>query len=316
MRRFAQFLLLKIALLGTMAQAAVGPTEAQKFHAWREQSAMLLMKHGDAGSLATAAALVFNPGSAAAVDAATRAAALAPQDPGIAWLRLRLCTETPNCDFRDAATVLRWVDAENAASWLPVLAAAERDKDKTEVDRIIADMAQGGRFDLYWNPLSVMMNDTLDAARKALPGSYAATPASRFAAVAQIAQAEIIPAFAPLADACRPAGGAERREACMRLSTIMQRGDTVAAQLAGFGIERRLLAPDSREAHAAAERRRLLEWRVSEAARFDASVLPWVRNTRVRTRLTLMRAKPREEDVCLAILREHKAALQPPDNQR
>ena len=51
----------------------------------------------------------------------------------------------------------------------------------------------------------------------------------------------------------------------------MQHSDTVAAQMAGFSLARRLLAPDSKEARAMVERRHVLEWRVAEAAKFDKS---------------------------------------------
>ena len=115
-------------------------------------------------------------------------------------------------------------------------------------------------------------------------------------------------------DACRESSRSpERRELCLKLSKTMQRGDTIVAQMAGFGIERRLLAPDSKEARAIAERRRVLEWRVAAAAKFDTPLLPWTKNARARARLAQMRAMPREEDVCIAILREHKMALDPPE---
>jgi hypothetical protein len=93
----------------------------------------------------------------------------------------------------------------------------------------------------------------------------------------------------------------------------MQRGDTVAAQMAGFSIERRLLAADGKETRAIAERRHVLEWRVAAAAKFDDPLLPWTKNAHARARLAHMRALPREEDVCIAILREHKMALDPPE---
>ena len=93
----------------------------------------------------------------------------------------------------------------------------------------------------------------------------------------------------------------------------MQRSDAVAAQLAGFGIEKRLAAPDSKEGRSLSERRRLLESRVTAAARADAS-LPWLKNVHARKQLARMRANPREEDVDVAILREHKMAAAPTEN--
>jgi hypothetical protein len=265
--------------------------------------------------LATAAALSAAAKSEAGTqELALRASELAPQNAAIGWLHLELCTLAQGCDMRDIATVMRWIDPDNAAAWLPTLIAAQRDRDGTEVDRVLADMSRAHRFDLYWNRIVVLMFDTLDAARGELPGGYAASDAARYNAVTGIAGGEFIPSFGQLSDACREsAGRSERRDPCLKLSKTMQRGDTITVQLMGFNIERHLLAPESKEARALAERRHVLEWRVAAAAKFDSPLLPWTRNARVRARLRAMRALPREEDVCIAILKAHKMALEPPE---
>ncbi|HME39993.1 MAG TPA: hypothetical protein VKG63_13655 [Steroidobacteraceae bacterium] len=289
-------------------------TAAGKYQTWRTAAAAALIARADANSLATAAALRFaSPTNGpSALDLAARASELAPQSASIGWMRLQLCLRTPACDVRDAATVMRWVDADNGAAWLQALGVAQ--KDPTEVDRILADMAHGTRFDFYWNRIVVLMADALHAVRNQVPGSYPSSDASRLKLVSGIASAELIPPFSALVEACRESGSAqERRELCLKLSKIMQRGDTVVAQMVGFSIERRLHAPDSKEARAIAERRRVLEWRVAAAAKFDDALLPWTKNARARARLMQMRAMPREEDVCIAILREHKMALDPPE---
>jgi hypothetical protein len=316
------------------AAAGSGPAAAAQhnshaaadiFQTWRTAATEALLARTDANSLATAAALRFvgsvagaragaPPLKPSALDLAARASELAPQDPSIGWLHLQLCSDTPSCDIRDVATVMRWVDADNGAAWLHTLAAAQKDRDTTEVDRILADMARGARFDLYWNHIVVMMVDALNGARGELPGSYAASDSARLGAVSGIASSEIIPPFAMLVEACRESSTApERRELCLRLAKTMQRGDTVAAQMVGFSIERHLLPPDSREARAIAERRHVLEWRLAAAAKFDSPLLPWLKNARARARLAQMRVMAREEDVCIAILREHKMALEPPE---
>jgi hypothetical protein len=330
--------LLVLALVAAHSAGAAGAGEpgpaasrshsrrtADEYLAWRIAAADALIARADAKSLATAAALRYvgsaglpKPGplkpGASALDLAARASELAPQDASIGWLHLQLCSGTPACDIRDVATVMRWVDADNAAAWLQTLAAAQKDKDTTEVDRILADMAHGARFDLYWNRIVVLMVDALDAARSQLPGSYAASDSARLTTVSGIASGEIVPPFTTLVEACRESGAvAERHELCLRLSKTMQRGDTIVAQMAGFSIERHLLAPDSKEARAIAERRHVLEWRLAAAAKFDSPLLPWMKNARARARLAQMRAMPREEDVCIAILRKHKMALDPPE---
>jgi hypothetical protein len=309
--------MLLLALAATYSAAAsapkaTSPMESEKYAAWRVQAARILIARADANSLATAAAL--SAGSGRAAELAARASELAPQDSSIGWLRLQLCAQAPACDIRDSATVMRWVDPDNAAAWLPTLAVAQRDRDTTEVDRVLADMAHETRFDFYWNRIVVLMFDALDTARNELPGGYAASDYARFTTVSGIASGKVFPPFAPLIDACRESATLpERRDLCLRVSKTMQRGDTISAQLTGFGIERRLLAADSKEARAIAERRRVLEWRVAAAAKFGTSLLPWTKNARARARLAQMRAMPREEDVCMAILREHKVALDPPE---
>ena len=312
---------------GAMAPAAGSHAAAEKYRAWRVAAAQTLIARADANSLATAAALRYvgsggGMGKTAgaspkpsAVELAARASELQPQNASIGWLHLQLCSATPNCDIRDVATVMRWVDADNGAAWLQTLAAAQRDRDQTEVDRILADMARGARFDLYWNRILVLMVDALSAARGDLPGGFAGSDIATLTTVTGIASGEIIPSFAPLVDACRePNGVPERHELCMRLSKTMQRGDTIIAQMAGLSIERRLVPPDSKEARAISERKHVLEWRLGEAAKFDTPLLPWMKNARARARLGHMRALPREEDVCIAILREHKVALEPPSD--
>jgi hypothetical protein len=306
------------AAVGAPGEAAPQPLSraADKYQAWSAAAAAVLIARADANSLATAAALRYAAPNLkpSALELAARASELAPLDASIGWLHLQLCSGTPSCNIRDAATVMRWVDADNGAAWLQSLAVAQKDRDPTEVDRILGDMAHGARFDVYWNRIVVLMVDALDAARSDLPSGFAASASARLTTVSGIASSEVIPHFTALQEACRESSTAqERRELCLKLAKIMQRGDTVAAQMAGFSIERRLHAPDSKESRAIAERRHVLEWRVAAAAKFDVALLPWTKNARARARLVQMRAIPREEDVCIAILREHKMALDPPE---
>ena len=332
-----KYCLLVVALAATHSAAASGTgmpggaaappfsqVAADKFLVWRTGAATALSTRADAASLATAAALRYvGTGNAragfpkpvpSALELAARASELDPQSASISWLHLQLCSGTPSCDIRDAATAMRWVDADNGAAWLQTLTAAQKDGDTVEVDRVLADMAHGVRFDLYWNRIVVMMVDALEAARGELPGGYAASDSARLNTVSGIASGEIIPPFSALVEACRESSAAaERRDLCVKLSKTMQHGDTIVAQMVGFSIEKRLLAPDSKEARAIAERKHVLEWRVAAAAKFDDPLLPWTKNAHARARLVHMRELPREEDVCIAILRQHKMALDPPE---
>jgi hypothetical protein len=102
------------------------------------------------------------------------------------------------------------------------------------------------------------------------------------------------PAFAPLTEACRESAAAtERREFCQKIAKNLQQGDTIVAQLAGLSVERHFLPADSKESRALGERRRVLEWRIASAEKFDAPVLPWLKNAHARWRVADAGAAPR-----------------------
>jgi hypothetical protein len=316
--------LLAFALMA--AGSAWGKTEADNFAAWRADAARLLSARNDSESLVTAAALTLASAggrtkadsakaAAAAVELAARAAELAPDNRAISWLLLHLCANAPACDIRDPGTTMRWVDADNAAAWLPALAVAVKDKDPVPTDRILTAMAQGSRFDLYINRATIMIFDALKRVRGSLPANYAASDLTRLNEALGLADAAFKPSFSALIGACRENTRPERRESCLKLSRTMQKADAVLTQLVGFAIEKRLTA-DPKEQRAIAERRRLLEWRASSANVSDTPLLPWLRNARARARLEKIRSLPREEDVCIALLRKYGMALEPPDERR
>ncbi len=329
-KRYVTVLALLLHIACGRAEGAVhgaaAKADADNYAVWRVAAARVLVARGDAWSLATAAALTFAGASTrsktesakaegAALEIAVKAGELAPEDAALTWLHLHLCASAHACDIRDAATTMRWVDADNAAAWLPTLAVAQKERDTVQVDRVLTDMAQGTRFDLYGNQTTVMMYDALRKVRAALPTKYLGSDLARLTEAMGMAEAVVIPSFSPLINACREAAVAERREPCLKLSKTMQRADAVMTQLVGFAIEKRL-ASDGKELRVIAERRHLLEWRVAAANRSDTPLLPWLRNARARSRLAKMRALPREEDVCIALLREHGMPLDPPEDHR
>lgn len=331
LKQFVTALALTVLHIGcgqaeSAAHGSAARADVDNSSAWRADAARVLVSRGDPRALAAAAALTFVGPSArsksesakaygAALEIAAKANEKAPDDPAITWLHLHLCAHAPACDIRDAATTMRWVDADNATAWLPTLAGAQKERDTVQVDRVLADMAQGTRFDLYGIRTAVLMYDALKRVHSDLPAKYLPSEVARLTEAIGLAGAVVIPSFSPLINACREAGVVDRREACLRLSKTMQRGDAVMTQLVGFAIERRL-AVDGKELRVIAERRRRLEWRVAAANQSDIPLLPWLRNARARSRLAKMRAMPREEDVCVALLREHGIPLDPPEEHR
>jgi hypothetical protein len=324
MAKSIQVLALTLLCCATAAAMVRGtsPKGQDPYPAWRAAAARALAGRGTADSLATAAALTFvGPPSrskaetaraaTAALELADKAVELSPGNPTIGWLRLQLCAAAPGCDIRETATTLRWVDADNGAPWLPLLVVAQRDKDSVEVDRFLANMAEGARFDVYANRATVLMFDALRDARGSLPAHYLTSDLTRLAEASGLAEAAVIPAFSPIINACREAAP-ERRDLCRKLSSTLQRADTVLAQLVGFSIARRLTPQDSKELRGLAERRHLLEWRAAAADQSDASQMPWLKNANARSRLAILRRYARQEDADMALLRERKMPLEPP----
>jgi hypothetical protein len=157
------------------------------------------------------------------------------------------------------------------------------------------------------------MFDALTAAASSLPRNFADSDASRLALVTGLASAKLVPSFATTEEVCREsAPGTERREACLKIARKLQHSDTVSGELAGLAIEKHTFPADSKEYRALADRRHALEWQVSTAQRFDAPLLPWLRNSRARWHLARMRTLHREQDVVFAILREQGSPQIPP----
>jgi hypothetical protein len=315
-----------VGFLAGLAYCVGSWAATASYPAWRAAAARTLAARNDAHSLATAAALTFvgpatrsraetTKAASAALEFAIKASELAPDDAPLSWLRLQLCAAAAGCDIRDAATTMRWIDADNGAAWIPTLAAAQKERDDVEIDRVLADMAQGTRFALYGDHTTVLYYDSLRRVRGNGPSDYLKSDLTRLNEAVELATATTVPSFSPLINACRDTADSERREPCLKVAKTMQRADAVLAQQVGFAMEKRLAPPDSKESRLVLERRRLLEWRVAAANQSDEAALPWLRNARARSRIAKMRVLPREEDVYIAILRERKLPLEPADDR-
>ena len=307
MPRLLRACLLLILGLGADSAGAANHARDQ----WTVDAAQRLATRGEAKSLATAAVLLLSANAVGAkegvraLDLAERAALAAPDDHPIGWIHLRVCEQTPGCDLPGVATTLRWTDADNAAPWMPMLAAAIRDKDDQAMEHALTGMAEGKRFYLYRNPTVTMLFDAVKAGGIAAPPGLTNADRARLDASVSFS-ARIIPPLRAVAEACKDVQTRPRRhEACVRIAALLQRSDTVAAQAEGYAVQKRLFPPDAREVRTAVERLKNLESRMRAERRFETAFLPWFNNRLALHRLALMRQFAREEDVMNAILREH-----------
>ncbi|MDE2294114.1 MAG: hypothetical protein KGL36_01505 [Gammaproteobacteria bacterium] len=278
---------------------------------WLDAAIGLLGTRGDANSLATAALIGRSGDGALAL--ANRAARLAPDDAAIGWLDLRVCAATAGCDTRGVAAAMRWLDPDNAAAWLPTLDSAVDTHDDVETDRVLVHMARGSSLDFYWNPIVARAFDALRAVAARIPGHALDSDAAVLAAVERAAGRLILPPLTALETVCRDSRpGNPQRPACEKIARLLRHGDTIDAQYAGYSIARRFARYGSPGYRALGEARRVLEWRVANAARFDAPLLPWLRSAHARWRVEQMRKLARQEDVILAVLRYQGLPIDPP----
>ena len=295
----------------TAPAASARTTGAPRPAPWLGAAIGLLGTRGDASSLATAALLGRSGASALAL--ANRAAQLAPDDAAIGWVDLRVCASTPGCDSRGIAAAMRWLDPDNAAAWLPTLDSAVGTHDDEETSRVLTHMARGSSLDFYWNPIVARAFDALRSIAARIPGHPLDSDTAILAAVERAAGRLIVPPLSALATVCRNSrSGSPRRTACEKIAQLLRHADTIDAQYAGYSIGRRFARYGSPGFRALGEARRVLEWRVANAARFDAPLLPWLRSAHARWRVEQMRTLTRQEDVIIAVLRHQGMPIDPP----
>ena len=241
---------------------------------------------------------------ALAVRFAERAATAAPTRPDVAWVHLRLCSESPGCEVRPLEVRLRKLAPGNATVWLGPLGRAESEGDAQAEAQILNEMGRSSAFNVYWTTLVFRMTTALHAAAPPRIGVDAAAPLT--AAMNDVTgwlSAIALPAFAPINSACNAQRLQDpvRRAACQRVSQVLTAGDTFIAEGVGVGIAQRLASPGTVAANDVEGRINTLAYQNQAAGSIMAAQVE--RDKFTDQVLKLMQKLPREQDVRLAILR-------------
>ena len=246
--RWPVFPAMLCALLGVCADAC----GADLKHMQSDESTEIayLVHRGTAGSLATAALLTHltempdasrGSGAAAPPDPSqliARAISMAPNRPELVWLQLRECESRRCADEARIAAHLKEIDADNGLAWLADLNAAQG-KSPEDITQAIEQIggAQGAR--VYWNQLAVMMFDALTHHDRTKPPTAITQHADdRLMHVTGVLAAMDVPAFRPLAHACRPDEFAAtgRRGACEKAMARLEASDAVVTHLVRLSV--------------------------------------------------------------------------------
>jgi hypothetical protein len=321
--RWPQFCAMLCVLLGAFTDA-----RADLKHLQSDESTEIayLIRRGTADSLATASLLAHltqvsdderPSGAPAPPDPSQlieRAISLAPNRPELVWLQLRDCESRRCADEARIAARLKGIDADNGLAWLGDLNAAQG-KSPEDVTHAIEQMGGARAPRVYWNHLTVMMFDALTHHDRTQPPTAITQHADdRLMHVTGVLAAVDVPAFRPLAYACRPDefAAAGRRAACEMAMARLEASDAVVTHLVRLSVLEAWWPASTPEG--AALRLERLQRRYLTVA--SNRVRKGHADSDAETRVDAMRRLKTEEDVERAMLTSFHEPLERPADWR
>jgi len=276
-----------------------------------KQAVAVLEQRSDADSLAAAAMVLriaeHKPENDAALALLMRAVTAAPERADLAWLDIQMCRQVPACNPDSEERQLRELDPSNGVSWMSALARANASNDEPARIAVLSALARADRVDIYWTTLIVHLTHAL-ADTKKIPLQEALIE------VIGVLATQAIPAYSGTSNLCkweRLQNDAVVQD-CRRVALALERGDTVITEMIGLAIAQRLWAVDSPEWTAAAERRRVIKYRMQMESQSELHLEVGARWA--EQYLSLCAQNRREQDVQLAeIIKAGKSADPPVD---
>jgi hypothetical protein len=311
-----------------------------------------LIAKGSADALATAAVLKqfgaeSDNGAHVLVDRAVQAA---PDRRDLAWLAVRLCASSSDCDDTAPEKHLREVDPGNGIGWIGALARAQRKNDVATIDSALSAIGQSERFYVYFDPLVAATAGELAAAhsskeRKAVSRSSATGKPSAVAEplptvwpsaahssrpnsslpqrqiaratmeMAGVIAASVLPPSQSFSMSCRGLAleqVAGRLERCRRAAQAITRADTFLVEGLGLSLQQRLWPLDSPEGSRITAQRRVLQYRLEEYSHLDISSSKL--DEFPADALDVFRTHAREQDAALVYFTRAGVPPDPPAN--
>ena len=286
---------MRIALLAGLTVLLAGcATPSTRFDSQQRRAVTILAMKTDADSLAAAGllSLLEREAKDAPLSLIARAVEAAPDRPDLLWLQIQVCHESPRCDPDPMERRLRMLDPSNGVIEMGALARADASRDDEAKDAALAAMSRSNRVDLYWTTLIAHLG-------RATVMSKALSPWQAEIAIIGVLAGQEIPAYAPVSNACK--GDRLKRseivESCRGVARALLRGDTYLTEMMGVAIAKRVWPEDSPEWRAAADARRLYDYR----ARYSAQLEQWEAK-HAEQLLAMCAANPSEQEVLKAQL--------------
>jgi len=257
-----------------------------------QRMAAKLAKQTDAYSLAAAGLLISVLHLDQSLDLLTRATAAAPERPDLVWIQAQVCTRIAGCDPEPMGRRLRELDPANGAGWMGPLIRAHLSSNDEAMDAALAAIGQSDHFDIYWTTLIARLGRATAQVKTMSLEEGEVT-------IIGVLAAQAIPAYSVASNACKGEHlqRAETIEVCRGVARSFENGDTNITEMIGIAIAKRVWPEDSPEWRAAADARRLYEYR----SQFWKDLDLWG-SSHTEEYLTLCAENRREQDVLKAQL--------------
>jgi hypothetical protein len=247
----------------------------------------------DADSLAAAALMSnYNKHSADSLPLLVRATTLEPDRADLVWLQALRCAQVPSCDPQLFERRLRELDPVNGAGWWGALTRATAAHDVQGIDAALNAVGHSERFDLYWTTLVAHLS------RAVAKTKTMSVQESEVTVIGYIA-AQAIPAYQTILTSCKGdrLQQAGVMEVCRSVAKALQNGDTYITEMIGVALAKRVWPEHSPEWQAAAEERRVYDFRSKLYSKLEQRAL-----THPGEYLTLCAQNRRAQDVFAAQL--------------
>jgi hypothetical protein len=246
-----------------------------------------------------------------------RAVQVAPDRRDLAWLAVRLCVASSDCDDTVPEKHLHDIDPTNGIGSIGALARAQRKNAAAAIDSALTEIGNSERFYVYFEPLVAATAAELVAAQR--HGSKQPTSPRRIASatmeMAGVIAASVLPPSQSFSYSCKGLALEQvpgRLDRCRRAARAIARADTFIVEGLGLSLQQQLWPVDSPEGKAITAQRRVFQYRLEEYSRLNIS------SSKVdefpADALEVFRSHPREQDAALVYFAKAGIPPDPPAN--
>ena len=305
-----------------------------------------LIAKGTANSLAAAALLkqFGEESDNGSYPLVARAVQLAPERRDLAWLAVRLCASSSDCDPAGPEKHFHDIDPANGIASIGALTRAQRKNDAAAIDSALTAIGNSQRFYVYFDPLVAATATELAAAQpqragqpagsnqpaRTAPPAGSGPPAPTGASSGSTAlagkdtaratvemigviAASVLPPSQSFSYSCKGLALEQvsgRLERCRRAAQAFARADTFIVEGLGLSLQQQLWPLDSPEGASITAQRRVFQYRLEEYSRLNISSSK--ADEFPPDAVDVFRAHEREQDVALVYLTKAGVPADPP----